>query len=66
MTNAERDAWTAGFAVALAETHRLLFLAGRDDGLCRIARDAGLTLAEAHRVGVDARDIEELRKAGVR
>jgi hypothetical protein len=61
----ERDVWMRGFTVALAETHRLLTHAREDAGLCRVARDAGLTLAEAQRVGVDERDVDQLRKIGV-
>jgi hypothetical protein len=60
------DAWLAGFAVALAEVHRLNVLEGTDSGLCRIANDAALTIAEARRVRVDEYDIERLKRAGLR
>lgn len=62
---AQQDAWLAGFAVALAEMHRQLVNAGHDAALCRVARDAGLTLAEARRVGVSQSDLDRLAKAGV-
>lgn len=61
----ERDAWLRGFAMGLAEMHRALIFAGHDAHLVSVARSAGLTLADAARVGVDAHDIDELRSAGV-
>lgn len=45
MTPSNRGVWLAGFAAALAVMHRQLIAAGQDPGLCRVARDAGLTLA---------------------
>ena len=59
------DTWLAGFAVALAEMHRRL-LGGNDSrGVRDTARDAGLTLEVAKRVGVSPFDLRELKKAGV-
>lgn len=60
-----RDAWLAGFATALVEMHRGLIAAGHDAHLVKVARESGLTLAEARRVGVIPQDIERLRRAGV-
>lgn len=65
MSRRERDAWLAGFAVALAEMHRQLITAGKDSSMCRVAAGAGLTLAEARRVGVDDFDIDRLMEAGI-
>ncbi len=59
-------AWLAGFAVALAEMHRLLLHGNNSSGVCAVARDAGLTLAVARAAGVSTFDLKELRKAGVR
>lgn len=59
----ERDAWLSGFAVALAETHRLL---NNSTGVCEVARAAGLTLKSARAAGVSAFDLKELKKAGIR
>jgi len=61
----DADAWLAGFATALAEMHRQLTNAGEDSTLCRVARDAGLTLAEARRVGLTSFDVDALAKAGL-
>ncbi len=58
-------AWMLGFATALVEMHRGLLAAGVDSHLARVARDAGLTLAEARRIGVLPADVERLRRAGV-
>jgi len=65
MEGHERDAWLAGFATALAEMHRGLIFAGRDPHLGSVARQAGLTLAEARRIGVHPLDLEHLQRAGV-
>lgn len=55
------EAWIAGFAVALAEIHRL-----RDSRDVReVASAAGITLASARASGVSAFDLRELRRAGV-
>lgn len=64
--DAKRDAWLLGFATALASVHALLINAGKDAGLCSLADGAGLTLAEARRVGLTPYDVERLRKAGLR
>lgn len=60
------DAFLRGFALGLVEMHGLLIAAGHDAGLCKVAREAGLTLAEARRVGLLPDDIKRLRRAGVR
>jgi len=54
-----------GFATALAEMHLGLIAAGPDPHLVRVARDAGLTLAEAHRIGAHPAYVESLRREGV-
>ncbi|HYX19259.1 MAG TPA: hypothetical protein VFA98_00225 [Thermoanaerobaculia bacterium] len=54
--------WTAGFAVALAEVHRL---AKNSSVICEAARNAGLTIKGAKLAMVDDFDLEELRAAGV-
>ena len=62
----ERDAWLSGFAVALAEMHRQLLGGNDSSGVCRVARDAGLTIASARAAGVSVFDLQELKKAGIR
>jgi hypothetical protein len=59
-------AWAAGFAVALAEMHRRLVEGNDSTGVREVARAAGLTLKIARKIGVDARDVKELKRAGVR
>jgi len=61
----DADAFLRGFATALAEMHRGLIAAGDDPHLARVARDCGLTLSEARRIGVNPRDVERLHRAGV-
>jgi hypothetical protein len=56
------DSWTRGFALALAEIHRL---GGHSSNVRDVARDAGVTIKSARKVGVDAYDWSELKKAGV-
>lgn len=56
------DAWTCGFALALAEMHRHF---QDSSSVCAVARDAGLTVASAKAAGVDAYDWKELKRAGV-
>lgn len=60
-----RDAWSRGFATALAESHRLLLRGNDSTGVRKIARDAGLTLASARTAGVSDFDLRELKKAGI-
>ena len=55
--------WLAGYAVALAEIHRLH---EHSTGVCEVARNAGVTIATAKAAGVDEFDLSELRKAGVK
>ena len=62
----ERDAWLSGFAVALAEMHRLLVGGNDSTGVCEVARGAGLTLTSARAAGVSVFDLKGLKKAGVR
>lgn len=57
-TERDRQIWTAGFCVALAEVHR--------GSIEEAASAAGITIAEAKKVGVDAYDTAELKKAGIR
>jgi len=57
--------WIAGFAVGLAEMHRLLIGGNNSSGVVEVARNAGLTLKLAERAGVSDFDLKELRKAGV-
>lgn len=61
-----RDAWVRGFAVALAEMHRLLLSGNDSTGVCKVAREAGVTLKVARSAGVSNLDLKELKKAGVR
>ena len=61
----ERDAWLSGFAVALAEIHRLLLNGNNSSGVCEVARNAGVTIKSARAAGVSAYDLKELKKAGV-
>jgi hypothetical protein len=61
-----KDALVRGFAMGLAGMHAQLILAGHDEGLCRLAREMRLTLAEAKRVGVMEIDLARLRAAGVK
>ena len=61
----ERDAWLSGFAVALAEMHRLLIRGNDSAGVCKVAGDAGLTLKSARAAGVSVFDLKELKRAGV-
>lgn len=57
------DLWAHGFAVALAEIHRL----GHDSsGVLEVVRNAGLTLKAIKDAGCDPYDWEELERAGVR
>lgn len=65
MSKKENDEWLAGFAVALAEMHRLLIGGCNSSGVCEVARNAGLTLAKAKRARVADFDLKELRRAGV-
>jgi hypothetical protein len=55
-------AWIHGYAVALAEMHRL---GGHSSTVCEAARAAGLTLRDAKGAGTDPFDLRELKKAGV-
>jgi hypothetical protein len=64
-TDSDGKAWVRGFATALAETHRLLIADGRDPGLCRVARAAGVDLAECRKAGVCAFDYDRLVRAGL-
>jgi hypothetical protein len=59
------DAWTAGFATALAEMHRRLLGGADSTGVCEVARNAGITIAIARKAGVSDYDLRELAKAGV-
>ena len=62
----ERDAWLSGFAVALAEMHRLLIRGNDSIGVCKVASTAGLTIKAARAAGVSVFDLKELKRAGVR
>ena len=64
MTSIEA-AWIRGFSTALAEMHRLLLHGNNSSGVCRIAREAGVSLNRARKAGVVEYDIAELAKAGV-
>lgn len=59
-------AWVQGFALALADLHRLLLHGNNSSGVCEIVRNAGMTLAKFRQAGVAAYDLRELRKAGVK
>lgn len=61
----DRDSWTIGFAMALAESHRRLLGGNDSTGVCEVARNAGLTLTSARAAGVSDFDLRELKKAGV-
>jgi hypothetical protein len=52
-----------GMGLALAEMHRKT---GARTAVVEVAREAGLTYAELRDAGVDAYDLKELRRAGVR
>lgn len=54
--------WTSGFAVALAEMHRL---SKASSVVCEVARNAGLTVKSARLARVSDFDLRELRAAGV-
>jgi hypothetical protein len=54
--------WTGGFAVALAEVHRL---SKNSSAICEVARNAGLTIKDARLAMVSEFDLRELRAAGV-
>jgi hypothetical protein len=56
-------AWVTGFALALAEVHRL---GAGSSAVCEVARDAGITLATVKECGADPYDWRELKKAGVK
>ena len=56
------ETWLAGFAVALAEIHRNSKCSTE---VCEVARGAGMTLELVIAAGVDAFDVNELRRAGV-
>jgi hypothetical protein len=56
-------AWVTGFALALAEVHRL---GAGSSAVCEVARDAGITLATVKDCGADPYDWRELKKAGVK
>jgi hypothetical protein len=58
-----RDAWLAGYAVALAEVCRL---SRNDSVVTEAAKAAGLTMAKAKRAKVAEFDLKDLRKAGLR
>lgn len=62
---AEARGMTKGLALALAEVHRHV-LGDISQVVREVARDAGLTLEECRRAGVDPHDWKELRKAGVK
>lgn len=59
---AAQDEWIAGFAVALAEVHRL---GNSSSGICEVAKNAGLTRQTAKAARVSDFDLRELKKAGV-
>lgn len=56
-------AWIQGFALALAEMHRL---GAGSSAVCEVARDAGVSLAKIKARGADPYDWRELKKAGVK
>jgi len=56
-------AWIQGFALALAEMHRL---GAGSSAVCEVARDAGVSLAKVKARGADPYDWRELKKAGVK
>ena len=56
------DKWICGFALALAEVHRIN---RNSTTICEVARDAGLSLTRMRAAGVELYDWRELRKAGV-
>lgn len=64
-SEATKGEWIAGFAVGLAEMHRLLIGGCDSSGVVNVARNAGLTLLRAKRAGVSDFDLKELRRAGV-
>lgn len=59
------DAYIHGFAVALAEVHRLLLHGNDSAGVRKVACDGGLTLKVAKEAGCGDFDLKELAKAGV-
>lgn len=59
------QAWTCGFATALAEVYRLLADGHEPKGIKTIAAAAGVTLADLRKAQVSGLDIRALRRAGL-
>lgn len=59
----ENDVRIQGMALALSEVHRHF---KASTAVKEVARDAGLTIKEMKKAGVDAYDWKELRRAGVK
>jgi hypothetical protein len=57
------DAWTCGFASALATMHKVT---GASSSVCYVASSAGLTIARAKNARCEPYDIDELSRAGVK
>lgn len=56
-----KETWICGFALALAEMHRL----GKNSSqVCEVVRDAGLTIGQIKKAGCDPYDWKELERAG--
>jgi hypothetical protein len=60
------DALMIGYAVALAEMHRLLLGGNDSQGVRSVAKSVGLTIKVAKAAGVSPFDWKELRRAGVK
>lgn len=58
----ETSAWIRGFALALAEVHRIT---GADSAVCEVVRDAGLFISDFKKHGAASYDWKQLEKAGV-
>ena len=62
--------WTRGFARALAAVHEIGSSSAVpnfcDVWVCRVAREAGVTLADVKRAGAPRTDVVVLQEAGLR
>jgi hypothetical protein len=56
------DSWTSGYALALAEVHRI---GHHTAAVLEAAKGAGLTLSSMRKAGVMPFDWQELKRAGV-
>jgi hypothetical protein len=62
----EERAWVRGFGTALAEIYRSLVLGFARDEICRIVKEAGLSLSDFKEAGLSEYDLGALLRADVR